>query len=70
MGLVKSIKFVVAGWLCLPTTAAVHAFQYPDCIHGFLSNNTVCNSKATPSERAAALVKAMNVTEKLSNLVE
>ncbi len=69
MGLFKSIKFVVAGWLCLPTTA-VHAFQYPDCIHGFLSNNTVCNPKATPSERAASLVKVMNITEKLDNLVE
>lgn len=48
----------------------VSAFQFPDCTSGPLSNNTVCNVKATPPERAAALVKAMNITEKLVNLVE
>jgi beta-D-xylosidase 4 len=53
--------------------AAIHgvlAFQYPDCINGPLTNNTVCNVEASPSDRAAALVEVMNITEKLSNLVE
>ncbi len=48
----------------------VVGFQYPDCINGPLATNTVCDTKASPPERAAALIKAMNITEKLSNLVE
>jgi len=50
--------------------AAVEAFQYPDCVKGPLANTTVCDPKASPPDRAAALVKAMNITEKLANLVE
>jgi hypothetical protein len=50
--------------------SVVTASQFPDCVNGPLSNNTVCNDKASPAERAAALVKAMNITEKLVNLVE
>jgi beta-D-xylosidase 4 len=45
-------------------------FQYPDCVNGPLASNTVCDMKASPPDRAAALVKAMNITEKLANLVE
>ncbi|KAK3330009.1 glycoside hydrolase superfamily [Apodospora peruviana] len=52
------------------TTNGANAFQYPDCIHGFLANTTACNIKASPSDRAAALVKALNITEKLKNLVD
>lgn len=48
----------------------VEGFQYPDCVNGPLANNTVCDAKASPPDRAAALVKVMNITEKLSNLVE
>jgi len=45
-------------------------FQFPDCARGPLANTTVCDIKATPSDRAAALVRLMNTTEKLNNLVE
>ncbi|KAK4041437.1 putative exo-1,4-beta-xylosidase bxlB [Parachaetomium inaequale] len=45
-------------------------FQYPDCVKGPLANNTVCDTKASPPDRAAALVKAMKVAEKLENLVD
>lgn len=48
----------------------VLGFQYPDCVSGPLANNTVCDTKASPPDRAAALVLVMNITEKLSNLVE
>ncbi|KAK4156175.1 putative exo-1,4-beta-xylosidase bxlB [Chaetomidium leptoderma] len=48
----------------------VIGFKYPDCVNGPLADNTVCDSKASPSDRAAALVKAMNITEKLVNLVD
>ncbi|KAH8894300.1 glycoside hydrolase [Thozetella sp. PMI_491] len=48
----------------------VVAFQYPDCAHGPLANTTVCDTKASPSARAAALVKALNITEKLNNLID
>ncbi|EAQ93078.1 hypothetical protein CHGG_01313 [Chaetomium globosum CBS 148.51] len=48
----------------------VIGFQYPDCANGPLADNTVCDPKATPPERAAALVKALNIEEKLQNLVD
>ncbi|KXX79438.1 putative exo-1,4-beta-xylosidase bxlB [Madurella mycetomatis] len=48
----------------------VLGFQYPDCVDGPLANNTVCDTKASPPDRAAALVMVMNITEKLSNLVD
>ncbi|KAK3363145.1 glycoside hydrolase superfamily [Lasiosphaeria hispida] len=48
----------------------VSGFQFPDCANGPLANNTVCNVNAPPSDRAAALVKALNLAEKLANLVE
>lgn len=47
-----------------------NAFKYPDCANGPLANTTVCDPKASPPDRAAALVKAMNISEKLVNLVE
>ena len=51
-------------------TGLVAGFQYPDCVSGPLASNTVCDPKASPPDRAASLVKAMNITEKLVNLVE
>lgn len=46
------------------------AFQFPDCEQGPLANTTACDTTASPTDRAAALVKMLNITEKLSNLVE
>lgn len=43
---------------------------YPDCTNGPLAKTVVCDPKASPPDRAAALVKAMNLSEKLVNLVE
>jgi xylan 1,4-beta-xylosidase len=50
--------------------APAAALTWPDCRNGPLANNTVCDESAAPSARAAALVKAMNITDKLNNLVE
>lgn len=47
-----------------------NGFAYPDCKNGPLANNLVCNPRAPDAARAAALVAAMNITEKLSLLVE
>ncbi|ERS96482.1 uncharacterized protein SPSK_01477 [Sporothrix schenckii 1099-18] len=49
---------------------AAALYTFPDCTNGPLSNNTVCNPKAAPAARAAALVKAMTVDEKLDNLLD
>lgn len=46
------------------------AFEYPDCADGPLADNTVCDVTASPADRAAALVKAMKIEDKLQNLVE
>lgn len=51
-------------------TMATMAF--PDCVNGpkLLTSNLVCDSTASPAERAEALIKAWNTTEKLANLVK
>jgi beta-D-xylosidase 4 len=41
----------------------------PDCANGPLKSNKICDVKASPSERAAALVAAMQTQEKLDNLM-
>ncbi|KAK3679640.1 hypothetical protein LTR78_000015 [Recurvomyces mirabilis] len=47
-----------------------NAFSYPDCVNGPLAKNLVCNPQASDADRAAALVAAMNITEKLAQLVD
>jgi beta-D-xylosidase 4 len=42
---------------------------YPDCQHGPLAQNKVCDSTLSPADRAAALVAALTNEEKLQNLV-
>jgi beta-D-xylosidase 4 len=41
----------------------------PDCVNGPLATNKICDRGASPPERAAALVAAMEDTEKLDNLM-
>jgi len=41
----------------------------PDCAAGPLKSNKICDITASPTERAAALVAAMQQQEKLDNLV-
>ncbi|KAB5578731.1 glycoside hydrolase superfamily, partial [Coniochaeta sp. 2T2.1] len=53
--------------ICLPLSSAT---IYPDCTNGPLAKTAVCDPKASPPDRAAALVKAMNISEKLVNLVD
>ncbi|KAI1752137.1 glycoside hydrolase family 3 protein [Xylaria castorea] len=49
----------------------VSGLVFPDCVNGpeLLTSNLVCDTTASPAERAAALIKAWNITEKLTNLV-
>ncbi|KAE9371995.1 glycoside hydrolase family 3 protein [Stipitochalara longipes BDJ] len=46
--------------------------QFPDCVNGpaLLTKNLVCNTSATPAARAKAIVAAMNITEKIANMVD
>ena len=46
--------------------------QFPDCVDGpeTLTSNLVCDTSATPAERAEAVIEAWNISEKLVNLVE
>lgn len=48
----------------------VNATIYPDCVNGPLAKTLICDATASPADRAAALVKEMNISEKLVNLVE
>jgi hypothetical protein len=46
--------------------------QYPDCIDGpeLLTMNLVCNTSAFLAGRVKSTIAAMNITEKLVNVVE
>jgi xylan 1,4-beta-xylosidase len=61
----KSISTVaVLGWIASKATALG-----PDCVNGALKSNKVCDTTASPADRAAALVNALQQQEKLNNLV-
>jgi hypothetical protein len=63
----KALTRRLASFLAI---TGVVGLEYPNCINGPLASNTVCDVTAAPADRAAALVKAMTVAEKLDNLVE
>jgi beta-D-xylosidase 4 len=48
-----------------------HAFAgvLPDCVNGLLKSNKVCDQKASPRDRAAALIEILKPSEKLLNIV-
>ncbi|KAK3393520.1 glycoside hydrolase family 3 protein [Podospora didyma] len=64
------MKSTWAAVTAILVASGVTGFQFPDCASGPLANTTVCDIQASPPERAAALVKMMNITEKLANLVD
>jgi beta-D-xylosidase 4 len=41
----------------------------PDCVNGPLKDNKICDLTASPRERAEGLVSALEIQEKLDNLV-
>ncbi|KAI1453539.1 glycoside hydrolase superfamily [Annulohypoxylon moriforme] len=55
--------------VCLACPAAGILFR-PNCSEAPLRSNDVCNTALGPSERAAALVDAMTIEEKVQNLVD
>ncbi|KAK2803353.1 hypothetical protein FQN50_007012 [Emmonsiellopsis sp. PD_5] len=63
------MKFYIAAATCLAGFGTAQRYTFPDCANGPLASNTVCDRDASPSERAAALVAALNSTEKLQNIV-
>ncbi|KAI1194551.1 glycoside hydrolase family 3 protein [Nemania serpens] len=69
----KSLEQLLA-LLALPAfynAVTMATMAFPDCVNGpkLLTSNLVCDSTASPAERAEALIKAWNTTEKLANLV-
>ncbi|KAJ9615772.1 hypothetical protein H2200_001849 [Cladophialophora chaetospira] len=60
----KDLSAMLALLALLPSL--VWAQQYPDCQHGPLANNSVCNTGLSPRERAQGLINAMTVGEKLN----
>lgn len=50
-------------------TLALGVRTLPDCTSEPLASNGICDTTASPGERAAALVAAMNQAEKLNNLM-
>lgn len=57
-----------AGLLAFIFASAADAIG-PDCVNGPLAANKICDKNASPPERAAALVAAMEDNEKLDNLM-
>ncbi|KAE8445415.1 hypothetical protein EG329_013428 [Mollisiaceae sp. DMI_Dod_QoI] len=68
MRVVSIIAVPVLGLLVSPISASI---TYPDCVNGpqILTTNLVCDTDASPADRAAAIVSAFNISEKLVNLV-
>jgi len=62
----SSVLFLTASLLC----SSAQGLTWPNCDDGTLADNDVCNTDLPPSNRAAALVKAMNMNEKLRNFVK
>ena len=56
--------------LAVLASMAWSLLEFPDCENGPLANNLVCDATAPPADRAAALVEAMTIDEKLKNLVK
>ncbi|KAK8110991.1 uncharacterized protein PG998_007448 [Apiospora kogelbergensis] len=50
----------------LASSAAAAGHLFPDCQTGPLSNNVVCNTKASVTDRAKALVAALTIEEKIT----
>ncbi|KAK0478837.1 glycoside hydrolase superfamily [Armillaria novae-zelandiae] len=58
-----SITVTAAVLLLVATARAV----FPDCTNGVLKNNNVCNTSASPLDRATALISLFTIAEKLNN---
>lgn len=56
--------------LAAAVTGVQAPFSLPNCIDGKLSSNKVCDSSLPRAERAAALISAMTIEEKLANMVK
>ena len=66
----RTFDHLLRAWAAASVLYAAIGGRYPDCDNGPLRTNDVCNTELDPSKRAAGLVEAMNMTEKLLNLVE
>ncbi|GME30761.1 Glycoside hydrolase family 3 [Neofusicoccum parvum] len=63
-----SLRTGLAGVAALAAQAsALTTFGFPDCVNGPLKDNLVCDSSATPLDRATALVNELTLEEKLNN---
>lgn len=65
-----SLRTGIAGVAALAAQASavgLTAFGFPDCVNGPLKDNKVCDSSATPFDRATALVNELTLEEKLNN---
>lgn len=64
-----SSDLTASALVALLASGALVAAIGPDCVNGALKSNKICDTTASPSDRAAALVAAMQQQEKLDNLV-
>jgi hypothetical protein len=67
-GVMKLLNKVGLG-LVVAATGAQARFQYPDCTAEPLASNPICDKSLSRAERAAGLIEAMNVQEKLGNII-
>ncbi|KAB2575874.1 Glycoside hydrolase family 3 [Lasiodiplodia theobromae] len=65
-----SLRTSIAGVAALAAQALaveLTTFGFPDCANGPLKDNLVCDSSASPRDRAAALVNELTLEEKFNN---
>lgn len=64
------LRYLTLLWPALIVAQNASTSRYPDCTGGPLRDNAVCDDSLEPAMRAAGLVAAMNISEKLVNLVD
>lgn len=52
--------------LVLLSVVAGDDIEWPDCVNGPLSKNTICDASASHADRAKALVAELTIAEKIS----
>lgn len=69
MSIATTMKSLAAFGFAAVFITGVRGGVLPDCTKTPLSSNKICDTTATPRDRAAALVAAMQSNEKLANIV-
>ncbi|KAF1959787.1 glycoside hydrolase [Byssothecium circinans] len=70
MAVAKKSLYSFAPIILLAASPSAHGYQFPDCVNGPLARNLICDTNASPPDRAAALVSILTLEEKFPQLID